>query len=146
MAVGVRGKSPPIDDVMSDAAAKGGPVTLVVCPEIEKTDNLGAMIRIAAAFGATAMILGEHSLRPLLPPKRPRLDGHGLLPPDRPQRRPRPRPPPPPHDHSVQLVATVLDDAAENLDTVRRPPRLGMLFGNEAQGLSPDTSPSATAG
>src|SRR5205085_8517708 len=64
MAVGVRGKSPTVDEVMTGALAQAGPITLVICPEIEKTDNLGAMIRIAAAFGATAMILGERSCDP----------------------------------------------------------------------------------
>src|SRR4051812_36889747 len=60
MAVGVRPPSPTIDEVLA-----GKPrATLVVCPEIEKTDNLGSLIRIAAAFGADAMILGERSCDP----------------------------------------------------------------------------------
>jgi tRNA G18 (ribose-2'-O)-methylase SpoU len=37
-----------------------------------------------------------------------------------------------------QLVATVLDAAAEPLATARRrSQRIGLVFGNEAQGLSP---------
>lgn len=138
MAVGVRGKSPTVDGIMAGAVARAGPVTLVICPEIEKTDNLGAMIRIAAAFGATAMILGERSCDPFfrqsvrvsmgtafyLPIVRSdnlARDLHRLR-----------------DHHGVHLIATVLDDTAENLDTVRRPTRLGILFGNEAQGLYPE--------
>jgi tRNA G18 (ribose-2'-O)-methylase SpoU len=41
-------------------------------------------------------------------------------------------------EYGVELVATVLDEDAESLDAVPRPPRLGILFGNEAQGLSPE--------
>src|SRR4051812_29932077 len=62
MAVGVRPASPTIDQVL--AGAGEGPLTLVICPEVEKTDNLGAMIRICAAFGVDAMILGERSCDP----------------------------------------------------------------------------------
>ena len=35
----------------------------------------------------------------------------------------------------VELVATVLDECAEPLSSARRGPKLGLLFGNEAQGL-----------
>src|SRR5688500_9394425 len=51
MGVGVRGRSPTVDEVV--AGAGDGPVTLAVCPQIEKTDNIGAIIRVAAAFGVT---------------------------------------------------------------------------------------------
>jgi tRNA G18 (ribose-2'-O)-methylase SpoU len=133
MAVGVRGPSPTIDDVM---AAATDPVTLVICPEIEKTDNLGALIRIAAGFGATAMILGERSCDPFfrqsvrvsmgtafyLPIVRSddlKRDLRGLR--DR---------------YGVELIATVLDEDAQSLETVVRPARIGLLLGNEAQGLA----------
>jgi tRNA G18 (ribose-2'-O)-methylase SpoU len=133
MAVGVRPASPTIDQVMSREAT-----TLVVCPEVEKTDNLGAMIRICAAFGVDAMVLGERSCDPFfrqsvrvsmgtafhLPIVRSddlardlgRLKG----------------------DFGVELVATVLAEDAEALETAARPVRLGLLFGNEAQGLGPE--------
>jgi tRNA G18 (ribose-2'-O)-methylase SpoU len=138
MAVGVRGRSPTVDEIMADAISQAGPVTLVICPEIEKTDNLGAMIRIAAAFGATAMILGERSCDPFFRQSVRVSMGTAFYLPivrsddlARDLRRLR-------DHHGVQLIATVLDDTAENLDTVRRPARLGILFGNEAQGLSPE--------
>ena len=37
----------------------------------------------------------------------------------------------------VELIATVLDESAEPLGDVTPPARTAMLFGNEAQGLSP---------
>jgi tRNA G18 (ribose-2'-O)-methylase SpoU len=39
-------------------------------------------------------------------------------------------------DLGVELLATVLDDDAEPIERVRRAKRTGILFGNEAQGLS----------
>jgi tRNA G18 (ribose-2'-O)-methylase SpoU len=138
MAVGVRGRSPTVDEIMADAATGGGPVTLVICPEIEKTDNLGAMIRIAAAFGATAMILGERSCDPFFRQSVRVSMGTAFYLPivrsddlARDLRRLR-------EHHGVELFATVLDETAESLETVRRPPRVGILFGNEAQGLRPE--------
>ena len=135
MAVGVRGPSPTVDDVMQAAA---DPLTLVVCPEVEKTDNLGALIRIAAGFGATAMILGERSCDPFFRQSVRVSMGTAFYLPivrsddlARDLRRLR-------DEYDVELVATVLDDDAESLETVRRPARLGVLLGNEAQGLAPE--------
>jgi tRNA G18 (ribose-2'-O)-methylase SpoU len=132
MAVGVRPASPSIDDIISRGGER---IMLVVCPEVEKTDNLGALIRICAAFGVDAMILGERSCDPFfrqsvrvsmgtafyLPIVRSvdltrdllRLKG----------------------EFGVELVATVLQEDAEPLDQVATPARLGLLLGNEAQGL-----------
>ena len=39
-------------------------LTIVVCPDIANTENLGTLIRIAAGFGADAMVLGERSCNP----------------------------------------------------------------------------------
>src|SRR5207245_2076779 len=39
------------------------------------------------------------------------------------------------NEWGIQLAATVLDPAAEALSTALRPAKLGLLFGNEAQGL-----------
>ncbi|HEY7116732.1 MAG TPA: RNA methyltransferase [Tepidisphaeraceae bacterium] len=134
MAVGIREPSPTIDDVMTRAPS-GEPVTLVICPEIEKTDNLGALIRIAAGFGATAMILGQRCCDPFFRQSvRVSMGAAFYLPIVRSDDLAR--------DlrllherHDVELVATVLDADAQRLEAVRRPRRLGILLGNEAQGL-----------
>jgi len=134
MAVGVRPPSPTIDDVVARAADR--PLTLVVCPEIEKTDNLGALIRIAAAFGVDALVLGPRSCDPFFRQSvRVSMGSAFVLPIVRSDdlardlRRLR-------EHHRVELIATVLDADAEPLDAARRPQHLGILFGNEAQGLS----------
>jgi tRNA G18 (ribose-2'-O)-methylase SpoU len=134
MACGIRGRSPSLFDAAESWA--DDPVTLVVCPEISNTENLGSMIRLAAAFGAQAIILGElscdpffrQSIRvsmgtvfqlPIIQSQNLRADLRELS-----QR------------YAVQLVATVLSADAEPLSTARRLKRTALLFGNEAQGLS----------
>ncbi len=134
IACGRRQPGPTLTEVVEAAGDK--PLTLVVCPQLANTENLGVMMRIAAGFGVDAMVLGERSCDPFfrqairvsmgavfsLPIVRSddvlrdlgRLRG----------------------EHGVELLATVLDDAAEPLAAARRGRRLALLFGNEAQGLS----------
>ena len=136
MAVGIRGQSPTIDDVMATASAER--TTLLICPEIEKTDNLGALIRIAAAFGVHAMILGERCCDPFFRQSvRVSMGAAFVLPIVRTENLARDlqrlR-----NDYNVQLIATVLDTDAEELQHVAAPPRLGLLLGNEAQGIGPE--------
>jgi len=134
MAVGLRGQ--PV--TLAEAAAHWAnrPLTLVVLPEISNTENMGALIRISAAFGVDAVILGKRTCDPFyrqsirvsmgaifsLPLVRSAslLDDLRAL-----------------HDvHGVELFATVLSPDAERLSATRRCHRMGILFGNEAQGLS----------
>jgi tRNA G18 (ribose-2'-O)-methylase SpoU len=109
--------------------------TLVICPEISNTENMGSIIRIASAFGASALLLGEKSCDPFYRQSirismgtifhLPIVRSDNLL-----------------RDlvelkekQGVQLMATVLADDAESLAGASRPDRIGLLLGNEAQGL-----------
>src|SRR5690606_12311622 len=132
MAVGRRPVSPGVDEVMQ---AAGERATLVILPEAANTENLGSMIRSAAAFGCTAMLLGERCCDPFyrqsvrvsmgtvfrVPIIRSTNLQRDLLRLKEAWR--------------VDLVATVLDADAMHLRDYQRPPRVGVLFGNEAQGL-----------
>jgi tRNA G18 (ribose-2'-O)-methylase SpoU len=107
-----------------------------VCPEIANTENLGVMIRIAAAFSVNAMVLGENCCDPFyrqavrvsmgnvfgLPIVRSADLARGL------------------EELStrwgIECFATVLDNSAEPLSAIHPPHRAALLFGNEAQGLS----------
>jgi tRNA G18 (ribose-2'-O)-methylase SpoU len=110
-------------------------LTLVICPEISNVENIGTMIRIAAGFGADAMILGERCHDPFWRQsvrvsmgtifRLPLVQTDDLM---RDLRRLR-------GEWGVELVATVLDESAEPLATAKRPKKLGILFGSEAQGL-----------
>lgn len=134
MAVGVR--LPPVGVEELAATWADRPVTLVICPEIANTDNLGSLARIASALGVSAMILGERCCDPFyrqairvsmgsvfaLPIARSQ-NIHGDLKALR-------------ERFGVELAAAVLDDDAERLASAVGARRMGILFGNEAQGLA----------
>src|SRR5438128_214282 len=62
MACGVRGRSIGIDEIAPGWGDR--PVTLMVLPEIGNTENMGALLRISAGFGASGVILGEKCCDP----------------------------------------------------------------------------------
>lgn len=132
LACGVR---PPSRSLVDVVPAGDRPCTLVLAPDLNNTENLGGIIRIAAAFGVDALVLGENSCDPFfrqsvrvsmgtvfsLPVVRSQNfadDLHRLR-----------------RDCNVQLVATVLDESAESLSGFQRARRTALLFGSEAQGL-----------
>ena len=135
IAVGRRVPSPSLAQVFE---RREGPMTVVVCPEIANSDNMGSIIRISAAFGADAMVLGERCHDPFWRQSvrvsmgavftLPLVRSENLLEDLRAMR----------ERWGVELVATVVGEDAEPLASARRPGRLGLLFGNEAQGLSPE--------
>lgn len=131
MAVGIRKPSPTLGDILRNKRE----ATLIICPEIANADNLGSIIRLTAGFGADALLLGERCCDPYwrrcvrvsmgtaftLPILRSQSLAQELT---------------ALRDvHGFELVATVLDDDAEPLDTVTRSPRTGILLGSEPQGL-----------
>jgi tRNA G18 (ribose-2'-O)-methylase SpoU len=131
MAVGKRKGRATLEQLLP----RDGPLTLVICPEIANAENMGAMVRVAAGFGVDAMLLGERCCDPFWRQavrvsmgtifRLPLLQCDDLL---RDMHRLA-------DEWDVELAATVLADDAEPLATARRPKRLGLLFGNEAQGL-----------
>ena len=111
------------------------PARVVVCPEIANTENLGALIRISAAFGVSAMILGPRSCDPFFRQSirvsmgtvfRLPIFCSNDLSKDLNQLR---------QEHQMRIFATVLDENAVELSAVKPPARSALLFGNEAQGL-----------
>src|SRR5690606_5269339 len=61
MAIGRRPTPPALLDCLGDGSQ---PSTMLICPEVINHDNLGALIRIAAGFGASAMLVGPNSCDP----------------------------------------------------------------------------------
>jgi len=133
LAVGRRKPFLTVDQLVAQAQDRS---TLVICPEIASVENIGSLIRIAAAFGADGMLLGERchdpfwrqSVRvsmgtifkvPLARSENILLDLQRLK------------------EMGYELVATVLDSQAECLGDTPNGKRMGILFGNEAQGLDP---------
>jgi tRNA G18 (ribose-2'-O)-methylase SpoU len=134
MACGVRRPAMGIDQLLG---MLGERATLMILPEIANTENLGALMRIAAGFGVNGLILGERSCDPFY---RQAIrvsmgavfsirivESLNLL-----QDLQKLR------EASFELIATVLDEHAERLPSVRPSGRTALLFGNEAQGLSPE--------
>jgi len=135
MAVGIR---PPKLTLAKAAESWTQPrLTLTICPEISNTDNLGSLIRISSGFGIDAMILGENCCDPFYRQsirvsmgsvfRLPIVQSENLLDDLQLLRQ----------QYRVQMLATVLAETAEPLAHARRPQRIGVLFGNEAQGLRP---------
>lgn len=111
-------------------------LTVVVCPQTQDPENLGGVLRNCAAFDVDAVLLGQSCADPFsrrvmrvsmgtvlkLPLVQSADLQHDL-------KRLRER-------WRMQLVATVLDDRAEQLAAATRPERLTLLFGGEAHGLA----------
>jgi tRNA G18 (ribose-2'-O)-methylase SpoU len=136
MGCGYRGRLPSLNEVVPPAPAD---CLLAVCPELHDPTNLGTIIRTALALGVDALLLGPNCADPLsrrvirvsmgaaLHLPLVRLDSleesmRSLK-----------------HDLEVELCATVLDRAAEPLESFARAPRTAVLFGSEGHGLSDDT-------
>jgi tRNA G18 (ribose-2'-O)-methylase SpoU len=132
------GRRKPAATVDEVAAGWADPVTLMVLPEVTNTENLGALLRIASAFGVAAVVLGPRSCDPFYRQSirvsmgevfRLTLVRSADLTADLVRLRDR---------WGVELAATVLADGAEPLSGAGRGARLALLFGNEAQGLRPE--------
>ncbi len=133
MAVGIRPAPRRLAD-MGDLLGRPR-VTLVICPEISNTDNMGSLIRIASGFGVDAMVLGERCCNPFYRQSvrvsigaifgMPLIESENLLEDLGTLRR----------QYGVELIATVLHDDARPLSEFQRSDRIGILLGNEVTGL-----------
>ncbi|MHC4996103.1 MAG: TrmH family RNA methyltransferase, partial [Planctomycetota bacterium] len=137
LAVGFRRPTPELERIVP---ADGTPQTLLICPQIKEAANLGALIRVSAAFGLHGLLLGPTCCDPFS--RRALRVSMGTAfrlnirhSPDldedlRSLRR----------DFGFTLYATVLDEGATPLKAVERPSppdpdRVGILMGNEVHGL-----------
>lgn len=129
---GVRRPSRSLEQLLPKDANR---LTVVACPNCDNPENLGAIVRIGAAFGIDALLLGKSCCDPFarrvirvsmgtafkLPIVESRDLAADLL---------RLK-----EEWRFELAATVLDETAEQLDVAHRPPRFGILMGNEDTGL-----------
>ncbi len=133
LACGRRPAPPSLETIVA-----GPRSTLVVCPDVQDPENLGAIIRIAAGFGAAGLVLGPHCADPFS--RRVQRVSMGNV-----YQLPivltddvvaalaalRSR-------HAMSSWATVLDADAEVLDPRTRPDRLAIVFGSEGHGIPRD--------
>lgn len=135
LACGVRQPHRTIDEVVSRTADR---LTIVICPNCDNPENLGAIIRIGSAFGIDALLLGRSCCDPFSRRvlrvsmgtafRLPIVESSDL---QRDVVRLR-------DEWNVEMLATVLDHSATPLSTARRSKQIGLLFGNEADGLDED--------
>lgn len=114
------------------------PCTVVVCPDVQDPENLGAILRMSAGFGVDAVVLGPRSADPFSRRvQRVSMGNVYRLPPihaaDVPAALAELR-----ARHAVECWATVLDADAAPLATLHRPQRLALVFGSEGHGLEAD--------
>jgi tRNA G18 (ribose-2'-O)-methylase SpoU len=110
-------------------------VTLVVCPEVQDPENLGSILRLAAAFDVEGVLVGQGSADPFsrrvlrvsmgAALRVPVVESHNIEANLRQIAGPL----------AVELLATVLDPRAEPLASAARPKRLALLLGSEGHGL-----------
>ena len=125
-------------DLASTLREAGSRATLVVCPTLDKPDNLGAILRIGDAFGVDAVLIGGScpdalsrrvirvSMGAAL-----RLPVHAfddLIGTVRQLR----------SDHALELIAADAQPDAEPIGRSPRQDRLALLLGSEAFGLGAD--------
>jgi tRNA G18 (ribose-2'-O)-methylase SpoU len=117
LACGKRKERQTLDQVVPRDRAN---LTLVICPEIANAENLGTMIRCHDPFWRQSVRVSMGAIFRL-----PLVQSDDLL---RDLRRLR-------EGWGVELVASVLDETAQPLAAAKRGRKLGILFGNEAEGL-----------
>ena len=138
MAVARRAKTQTLAEMADSWADK--PVLLMILPEITKTDNLGALVRIAAGFSADAMLIGPRCCDPYYRQsvrvsmgsvfKIPILRSDDLLPDLQFLK----------NKANVDLVAMVADNNAADLRQIPVSRRVGVLLGHETDGLTPEVT------
>jgi len=134
LACGRRKPEPPLEQL----APVGRRTTLIVCPNVQDPENLGGILRIAAAFGGDGVIVGTAAADPFSRRVLRVSMGAALRVPVR-------QSPDIAADLrelagplGMQLAATVLDPTAEPLAQATRPDRFALLLGSEGHGLPPE--------
>ena len=135
LACGVRGPRLKLEQVLPENRTR---LLVTVCAQITDPENLGGILCNCAAFGVDAVIVSSHCPCPFSR-RVLRVSMGSVL------RLPIVQSADLEADLSLlrqrwqaQLAAAVLDPRARPLDSIDdRPPRLAILFGNEAHGLDP---------
>jgi tRNA G18 (ribose-2'-O)-methylase SpoU len=132
---GLRKKPPQLTELIRPGERQ----LFVVCPSTENQDNLGAILRIAAAFGVAGLLLGKGCCDPFSRRTIRVSMGNAIRIPiietgeDLPDLVLELR-----DQHNVELIASVLDEAAVPLEQATVDPRrsCALLLGNEDAGLN----------
>lgn len=135
LASGERRPWPTLGELADDADR---PFLAVICPKVSNPENLGAIARIGDVFAIDAIVAGPQCPDPLSRRVLRVSMGSALRLPVIVEPRPieaaeRLRGP-----ARAVLFAAVAEPGAEPFDRVPRPPRLGLVLGDEHEGIDPD--------
>ena len=124
-----------LDDVLGSSDA---PCTVVVCPDVQDPENLGAILRLSAGFGVDAVVLGPNSADPFSRRvQRVSMGNVYRLPPimtdDIVATLTKLR-----EQHGIESWATVLAADAAPLADNEKTAALALVFGSEGHGLTDD--------
>jgi tRNA G18 (ribose-2'-O)-methylase SpoU len=136
LAAGIRQDNPTLESVCGTASVAGKQILLVVAHEVIDRQNVGALIRVSSAFGATAIVFSSGCSDPFSRKALRVSMGNGLSlpicqPDDLRQELTAVR-----DQFDVKLFATVLDGPAIPLPDVEHTRDRAIVFGNETHGLS----------
>lgn len=130
---GIRKIPPGVDDLMKMDRRH----LFVVCCGVENAENMGGIIRAAAGFGATALLLGPHCCDPFSRRALRVSMGNSLnIPIIELDEELRPTLIMLRDDHQFDLVASILDDSAIPLRECQNNSNVAILLGNEDAGLA----------
>jgi tRNA G18 (ribose-2'-O)-methylase SpoU len=134
LAVGKRGKILSLEDVLR-MKAMDEKSFWVVLPKVTLADNLGTILRSAAAMGTDGVLLGPGSCDPFSRRVLRLSMGGSLQVPivrveDLPQAVKKMK-----REYHFQAIATVLEDSAKRPEEIEWPERTALFFGSEYEGL-----------
>jgi tRNA G18 (ribose-2'-O)-methylase SpoU len=125
---------PPLAEIVMRAGPR---LTLVICPRLSNPENLGAIARISDVFGIDAILAGPSCPDPFSRRVLRVSMGSVLRVPLFSDARCEDTVDDLARDEQLILMAAVADPAATPFDRARRPDRLGLVLGEEDQGIEP---------
>jgi tRNA G18 (ribose-2'-O)-methylase SpoU len=132
LACGRRRPWPPLGEIV-DVGER--PLNLVICPKLSNPENLGTITRIADVFGVDAVLAGAECPDPFSRRVLRVSMGSVLRIPVLVERSPAAALDDLTGNLQVELFGAVADPEAEPFDRVPRPRRLGLVMGEENQGI-----------
>jgi tRNA G18 (ribose-2'-O)-methylase SpoU len=125
----------PLDEIVTRAGRR---LTLVICPRLSNPENLGGIARIGHVFGIDAILAGASCPDPFSRRVSRVSMGANFCVPTIVSERLADVADSLTRNEQLVLIGAVADDTAEPFDRVARPDRLGLVLGEEDQGIDPE--------
>jgi tRNA G18 (ribose-2'-O)-methylase SpoU len=132
---GERRPWPSLESLLADPDR---PAFLVICPKLSNPENLGALARIGDVFGIDAILAGPECPDPLSRRVLRVSMGAALRLPVIVEPRPIDAAARLADSAWLELIAAVADPDAESFECISRPRRVGLVLGDEHEGIDPE--------